>query len=121
VIHGWTAANDASQRLRQVFLELLDDWGAFLQTALYRDAIVHFFGGPEVALRRLPIYDGDVELGTHEVCLLADDTALVLTALKDGKDPMRDPLRRLLSHTKLKCLQGINMDNHDIAFRTLLK
>lgn len=115
----WTSLNDASQRLRQILVALLDDWGAFLQTTLYREAIIHFFGGPEIALRRIPIYDGDREVGTHEVCLLADDTALALTALKIGKDHMKDHLRRFLSHTRLTCLQWINMHNHDIEFHTL--
>ena len=65
-----------------ILLELLADWGAFLQTSLYREAIIHFFGGPQEALRRIPIYDGNALLGTHEVCLIADDTALALTALR---------------------------------------
>lgn len=108
--------NQASQRLRQLLLELLNDWGAFLQTTLYREAIVHFFGGHEVALRRIPVFDGEVQLGTHEVCLLANDTAMVLTALKDG---MRDHLQGFLGHTKLSCVQWVNMDNHDIEFQTL--
>ena len=61
VVHdsAWKAMNDASPRLRRIFVELLADWGAFLQSSLYREAIVHFFGGPSVALRRIPIYDGN--------------------------------------------------------------
>lgn len=51
----WQAINESSRRLRHVLLQLLADWGAFLQTSLYREAIVHFFGGPSVALRRIPI------------------------------------------------------------------
>lgn len=117
----WTPLNEASERVRVVLLALLDDWGAFLQTSLYREAIVHFFGGPDAALRRIPIYDGKIEVGTHEVCLLASDTALALTAMKDGKEPMRDHLERFLSHTRLTCMQWINMDRHDIEFRTLIK
>ncbi len=63
----WAAINESSKRLRQTFLDLLDDWGSFLQTSLYREAVIHFFGGPDVALRRIPIYIGGVELGTHKV------------------------------------------------------
>jgi GxxExxY protein len=115
----WVSVNSASARLRQFFVELLMDWGAFLRTTLYREAIIHFFGGPEIALRKVAVYDGDHKVGTHEVCLLADDTALALTGLKDDQDAMGDHLRRFLKHTKLNCLQWINMDNHDIEFRTL--
>ena len=84
----WRPSNDASHTLRELFHELIEDWGAFLQTPLYREAIVHFFGGKEVALRRIPVCDGDVQLGTHEVCVLSKDTAFTLTALKNGKDEM---------------------------------
>ncbi|MBM79780.1 MAG: hypothetical protein CMJ78_04215 [Planctomycetaceae bacterium] len=117
---GWESFNEASKRLRELLLDLLNDWGTFLQTNLYREAVVHFFGGPEVALRRIPIFDGEIPLGTHEVCLLADDTALALTALKSGKDTMKDHLQRFLGHTKLSCMQWVNMDNHDIEFQTLM-
>ena len=123
VIHDsdWTSQNEAGDRFRRVFEELLSDWGAFLQTSLYREAIVHLFGGPEAALQRIPIYDGESKVGTHEVCLLQSDTALAMTALKDGKDLMHDHLRRFLGHTKLSCLQWVNMDQRDVEFRTLVK
>jgi len=123
VVHDndWQASNDSSQRLRDIFLGLLADWGAFLQTSLYREAIIHFFGGPSVALRRITIYDGNAALATHEVCLIADDTAVALTALKDGKVQMKDHLQKFLSHTNLASIQWINMNNHDIEFRTLEK
>lgn len=117
----WQAVNESSQRLRHVLLQLLADWGAFQQTSLYREAIVHFFGGPSVALRRVPIYENGSVLGTHEVCLITDGTALALTALKEGKRPMKDHLQKFLSQTKLDYVQWINMHNHDIEFRTLTR
>jgi GxxExxY protein len=121
VVHesDWQPVNEGSHRLHQICLELLADWGAFLSTSLYREALVHCFGGPSVALQRTPVYDGDAVLGTHEVCLIADNTALALTAVKDGKSQMKDHLERFLSHTKLAYVQWINLDNHDIEFRTL--
>lgn len=50
VVHSsdWQPVNESSCRLHQICLELLADWGAFLSVALYREAIVHFFGGPSV-------------------------------------------------------------------------
>ncbi len=35
----WEPVNEASQQLRELLSELLNDWGAFLQTTLYREAI----------------------------------------------------------------------------------
>jgi len=39
----------------------------------------------------------------------------------NGKVQMRNHLQEFLGHTKLACIQWINMDNHDIEFRTLEK
>jgi GxxExxY protein len=116
----WQPVNEPSRWLREMFARLLTDWGAFLQVALYRDAIMHFLGGPEVALRKIPIFDGDQSLGFDEVCLLSDDTALAFTALTDGQPRMRDHLQRFLGHTRLACMQWINLNHHDIEFTTLL-
>lgn len=115
----WRPINEPSRWLRETVARLLADWGAFLQVALYREAIIHFLGGPEVALRKIPIWDGDQSLGFDEVCLLGDDTALAFTALTDGQQRMRDHLQRFLGHTRLACLQWINLNHHDIEFTTL--
>lgn len=116
----WQSFSEPSDRLRQILLQLFADWGGFLQTSLYREAIVHFFGGPSRALQRIPIYDGKTAVGSHEVCLITEDTAFALTTLKDGKPRMDVHLRRFLSHTRLACMQWVNMDNHNIEFRTLI-
>ncbi len=112
--------NEPNRWLREMVPRLLADWGAFLQVALYREAIIHFLGGPEVALRKIPILDSDQTLGFDEVCLLSDDTALAFTALTDGQLRMRDHLERFLGHTRLACIQWINLNHHDIEFTTLV-
>ncbi len=116
----WRPINEPSRWLRETIVRLLSDWGTFLQVALYREAIIHFLGGPQVALHKVPVFDGDQSLGFDEVCLLCDDTALALTALPDGQQRMRDQLRRFLGHTRLACIQWINLNHHDIEFTTLL-
>ncbi len=112
--------NEPSRWLLEMLPKLLADWGAFLQVALYREAIIHFLGGPEVALRKIPILDGDQTLGFDEVCLLSDDTALAFTALTDGQLRMRDHLERFLGHTRLACIQWINLNHHEIELTTLV-
>lgn len=116
---AWKPINEQSRWLRVTVAKLLADWGAFLQVALYRDAIIHFLGGPGVALRKIPIYDGEHALGFHEMCMLCDDTALALTALTDGQQRMRHHLQRFLGHTRLGCIQWVNLNHHDIEFTTL--
>ena len=81
---NWIAVNNESQRLRDIYLKLIDDWGAFLHKSLYREALIHFFGGPHAALHKIPIYQGSVVLGTQETFLITKDTAVAMTTLKDG-------------------------------------
>jgi GxxExxY protein len=113
--------NEASRQLRGLFVELLDDWGAFLETSLYRAAVIDFFGGPEVAMRRIGVYDYGTLLGTQEICLIADDTAFALSAMTKVKAEMKDHLQRFLAHTSLNAIQWINMDHHEIEFCTVVK
>jgi len=115
----WHNANPPSQKLRELFLELLDDWGAFLQRSLYREALIHFFGGPDVALNRVPIYGSAGVVGSHEMFVLTADTAVAITTLKGNQDPFQQHLQRLLNHTKLARVQWINVHRHSVAFRTL--
>ena len=115
----WLDANDASRQLKHLVLDLLADWGAFLQLSLYRGAIMHFFGGESVALKRIPVYERNTVVGTHEVCLIAPDTGLALTAVKDGQASMESHLHRFLNHTRLGRIHWINMHNHNITFCTL--
>lgn len=116
----WSPLNEPSRWLRETVARLLAEWGAFLQLTLYREAIIHFLGGPERALRKVPIFDGDQTLGFEEVCLLCDDSALAFTALTNGQQRMRDHLQRFLAHTRLACIQWVNLNHHDIEFTTLL-
>ena len=46
VVEGeWVEMNPASRQFKAKTVELLDDWGAFLDVNLYREALVHFLGG----------------------------------------------------------------------------
>ena len=73
------------------------------------------------ALQKIPIFDGDREIGLQEQCLISEDTTFALTSVKTGQGTMNDHLHRFLCHTKLSCIQWINMNKHDIEFRTLTR
>ncbi|QDV88022.1 GxxExxY protein [Planctomycetes bacterium TBK1r] len=115
----WKEVDAASRRLRRTFEDLLADWGAFLNLALYREALGHLLNGPQTTLRRVPIFDGDRQIGMHDVFLLSKDSILALTAVITGIDEMRQQLERFLNHTRMRCIQWINMHHHQIAFETI--
>ena len=110
-----------AQQLREKTIDLLNDWGAFLQVDLYRDAVTHFLGGVEAVVRKVNIYSGEQLLGEQEVRLLTDDTAFTFSAIADSTDKMRIHLERFLAHTPLLHLQWINLNHHRLEFVTLSK
>jgi len=109
----------AEERVHEHFLKLVADWGCFLQTGLYRDAIVHFLGGPEFAFRRIPIYDGTGQTGEHEAVLVSDQSGLAITALKRRRQAMREQIKRFLSHTRLAGMHWINLNGHTVEVETV--
>ncbi len=118
---GWRQLDTSSAWLKRKFLELLQDWGAFLEVSLYREAIVHFLGGQEVAYPGTEIFDGTQALGCQNVCLLRPDIAFSCTAMTRDKDKMMKHLRRLLAHTRLRCVQWVNLNRACVEFSTLAR
>lgn len=118
---GWVDTGCESRRLKATTVELLEDWGAFLDVNLYREGLVHFLGGRERVCRAVPIYSGPRQVGTQDLNLLTETTAFALTARPGGAGAMREHLGRLLANTRLHCLQWVNLNRHAVEFTTLIK
>ncbi len=117
----WRVVNDESRQMREKLATLLEDWGAFLEVALYREALTHFMGGAERVAGVVPVYSGERCIGEQPVHFLTHDTAFALTALTRNRAAMEDHQRRFLMHTPLKHIQWMNFNHHDIEFTTLSK
>ncbi len=121
VDQDWRPVNEKGQWLHSRLIALLNDWGAFLDGALYRDALVHFLGGPALVNQAVEVFSGSRRLGTQKLNLLDAQTAFALTTLQSDSQPMRDHLERLLHHTGLEHVQWVNLNRHHIEFITLSK
>ncbi|MFM9965330.1 MAG: GxxExxY protein [Planctomycetaceae bacterium] len=115
----WRPLSPAGEWLQRTMLELLHDWGAFLELQLYRDAITHFLGGKENVVRPVNVMSGDRVLGQQDIHLLSPNTAFALSAVTGDHVPMQRHLSRFLRHTPLEFIQWINFNHHQIEFRTL--
>jgi GxxExxY protein len=118
---GWIEVNAESGRLKAMSMELLADWGAFLDINLYREALVHLLGGPDSVCRPVQILSGSRTVGTQNLNLLTLDTAFALTTRQRSTGGMREHLGRLLDHTRLRCVQWINLNRHVVEFTSLVK
>jgi len=115
----WHASDAESRWLRQLVLDLLSDWGAFLAVSLYCEAIEHFLGGPDAAVQRVDIVSGSRTVGCQGVHLLNPTTAFRITGLTRDMSPYEQHLRKVLAHTRLRRVQWINLNRHMITFKTL--
>jgi len=119
VDHAWTGDDAASQKLREVLLALVADWGTFLDANLYREALLYFLGGAEKGAQPVRIQvDGRI-IGTQTMCILDSETAWHLSAVRNHLTSYQTHLHRLLRHTDLKRIQWINLDQRTISLTTI--
>lgn len=115
----WQEPNPESAFLKQKMLDLLRDWGAFLEVPLYRDALTFFLGGAATVQQPVEVFSGTRSLGRQTLHLLASDTAFALSAITEEPAQFGAHLVRFLRHTRLRHLQWINLNHHVVEFQTL--
>ncbi len=117
----WQPLSPACDELRNRFAALLADWGAFLDLALYEEALTHFCGGEARVVARVPLTRAGLELGTQRCHLLAADVAFRITAHTDHLGRAEAQLRRFLALTPLRAIQWLNLNHRDASHITLTK
>jgi len=116
----WLELDADSAWLQALILALLKEWGAFLETALYCDAIYHFRGGEDQVVKNIEISLEEAKIGTQRVRLINADTAFKLTAITRGLESYEQHLRRFIRLTNLGALQWVNFNHHLVSFKTIL-
>ncbi len=120
-LERWVETSESSGRLRTIMVELLEDWGAFLELPLYMEALTHFLGGEKSVLQMVPLSREGKVLGNQRFHLLDPATAFRLTAMTEDTAPYEQELRSLLRYSPLETIQWINLNHHRISFITLEK
>ncbi len=115
----WERARPEMQALQQAMLELLHDWGGYLEVSLYREALAFLLAGQETFANRVEVFSGDSVIGTQPVNLLTHDTAFSVTAVTRSVQQMEGHLQRFLNHTRLQTIAWINLHHADVTFTTL--
>lgn len=106
-------------RLLDVLARLLNEWGAYLDPKLYRDALTHFLGGPEKVIQKVPITGNGKVFGKQEMRLLNAETAFAVSALTHDTRLVSSHERRLLEHTNLRAIHWINLNHSRIEVQTI--
>jgi hypothetical protein len=115
----WQPLTSRCHELPSLVQRLLSEWGAYLDPALYRDALTHFLGGAERVIHDVDFQSAGTLLGTQRMHLLEIDVAFSVTAVTNHPDALREHQQRLLRHTPLRALQWINFNHNQIEFTTI--
>ena len=118
---NWQGDDQNSRRLQETLYALLDDWGGFLEVALYREALLYFLGGPETGVQPIGVEVAGRIVGTQRMCVLDAETAWHLSAVLQHLASYETHIVRLLGHTRLKRIHWINLDQRTVTLKTLRK
>jgi len=117
----WNSGIKNSSLLKNIIIELLNDWGTFLDYNLYKEAIVYFLGGKEKVEQSINILDNGGRIGQQKFCLLNNKTAFHLSGISRNLDYYEEHICRLLKYVDLETIQWINFNKNDIRFKTIKK
>src|SRR3990172_914814 len=108
----WIELDEDSRWLRDLIVELLTDWGAYLETNLFYEAIYHFRGGVEKVVKTVDIFRNESKLGKQKMPLLNQSIAFKLTAITKAVNNFEHHLRRFVHVTNLSALHWINFSHN---------
>jgi GxxExxY protein len=117
----WDHESEGSEVLSDALAGLLGEWGVFLDSNLYREALLHFTAEKSPGLQEVEIVRSGRAIGIQKMCLLTPDTAWHLSAHHEYLDSYEIHMRRLLNHTNLRAIHWINLNKHQVIMKTLKK
>jgi len=115
----WNESSENARNLKTRMVDLLNDWGAFFDTHLYKEALIHFLGGEQEIIHSIEIKNDDQLLGHQKFTCLSRTEFFLITAAKGDTKRYEAHLTRLLSHTPFEHLYWINLNRSTIQFSTL--
>lgn len=117
----WKNIDAESEWLKETIIELLREWGTYLDTNLFYQAICFFRGGEENVNQNVKVISNSVELGFQKMNLLTPKIAFQLSSINKDFAFYEQHLYRQLKHTNFESIQWINFGRRTITFRTISK
>ncbi len=117
----WHGNDKGDKQLHDILISLLEDWGAFLDIILYKEALTYFIDGPEAGIIPVDVKINNHIVGVQKMNMIDSTTAWHLSAVRDNKNFYETHLHRLLNHTLLNKIHWINFEHHKIILKTINK
>ncbi|VGO22808.1 hypothetical protein SCARR_04905 [Pontiella sulfatireligans] len=104
----WIEAQPANLHLPDLLAELLNEWGAYLNIQLYKEAVLFFMEHPS-------------EDANTRFCATSPDTLLHFTGLSRKKASYEKNLQKYLNASEFEQIDWINFDQNEIELSSLRK
>lgn len=116
---GWVD-DAAGCRLKSLILELVHDWGMFLDLSLFYDAVGYFLTDGAGLDEDVEIKEGARTVGRQKMNLIGDRMAFKMSAITKETNYYESHLRKFVAHTDLRQIQWVNFNHHNLEFRTII-
>jgi len=117
--NNWEKDSPSAHRLKTLLIDLLNDWGTFLNTEFYKEALCHLYDIGKNIVQSVKIKSSSTVLGTQNIPLISPTESFCISSIRNGTKTYQTHLCRFLEHTNLKHLHWININNSNVQFRTL--
>ena len=115
----WNNDSEAAFKLKSLTIDLLQDWGTFLNTTFYKEAICHLYESGIDIIQSVDIKSGAIVLGKQNIPLLSPSESFCISSVRNGTPTYRTHLSRFLEHTNLRYLHWININDSTVELETL--
>ena len=115
----WNNDSEAAFKLKSLTIDLLHDWGTFLNTTFYKEAICHLYENGKNITQSVDIKNGAILLGKQNIPLISPTESFCISSVRNGAPTYRTHLIRFLEYTNLKQLHWININDFTVELETL--
>ena len=115
----WRNLDDDCIWLKQLIVDLLFEWGAYLDIHLYYEVIEHFRGGKENVIKKIKVINSQRIIGEQKIHFLNNDVAFKISSILKNQDKYEEQLHKFLRFTTLRAMQWINFNRDHIIFKTI--
>jgi GxxExxY protein len=118
---GYQELDQGSIWLRQLFKNLISEWGVFLELSLFNDAIVYLGGGEDKIVKEILVRDNAHCMGIQKFHMISTDVAFKISAIKKDEQHYENFFRRCFHYTSLKAIHWFNFKHETVVMKTILR
>ncbi|MGH7491222.1 MAG: GxxExxY protein [bacterium] len=116
---AWKNLDDDCAWLKNLIVDLLSEWGAYLDIQLYYETICHFRGGEEIVVQKIRVASDERRIGGQKMHVLNNNVAFKISAILKDQHKYEEQLHKFLRFTPFKAIQWINFSRDHVAFKTV--